>query len=120
MKKYSLIILSIILFTTCEDSFFLADSWSDGDKEGYEYPRNSEEHNLFIDLFEQIGMDTVFYGFTLTAADADDVHSMSNEEIEFYNLKKIKIKSIVKYDAFRNKVSPKVWIKVNRETGCWC
>ena len=36
-------------------------SWSDLRKEGTEYPRGSEEHDIFLDFFEQIGMDTAFY-----------------------------------------------------------
>ena len=63
-------------------------SWSDGKKEGSEYPRDSEEHDIFLDLFEQIGMDTAFYWFTLEAAPADGIHWMTQEEIDEYGLEK--------------------------------
>lgn len=61
-------------------------SWSSGDKEGIEYPASSEEHQLFYDLFETIGMDTAFYWFTLRAAPADSIHWMTEDEIALYQL----------------------------------
>jgi len=64
-------------------------SWSDGKKDGSEYPRDSEEHEIFIDFFEKIGMDINFYWYTLEAAPADDIHWMTNDEIEFYKLEKL-------------------------------
>lgn len=63
-------------------------SWKDGKKEGIEYPRDSEEHKIFLDFFEKIDIDTAFYWYTLKAANADDIHWMTNDEINFYNLKK--------------------------------
>ena len=62
-------------------------SWSNGNKEGIDYPASSEEHQLFFDLFEAIGIDTAFYWFTLRAAPADSIHWMTEEEIEFYQLR---------------------------------
>lgn len=61
-------------------------SWTDGKKEGSEYPRDSEEHEIFLDFFEEIKMDTSFYWFTLRAASADDIHWMTQNEIEGYKL----------------------------------
>jgi len=62
-------------------------SWSDGKKEGLDYPKNAEEHQLFLHFFEEIKMDTSFYWYTLKAAPANSIHWMTNEEIELYNLK---------------------------------
>lgn len=62
-------------------------SWASGDKEGIDYPSDSPEHQLFYDLFERIGMDTSFYWFTLRAAPADSMHWMTEEEIDFYQLR---------------------------------
>ncbi len=63
-------------------------SWRDGKKEGIEYPRDDEEHQIFLEFFEQIEMDTAFYWYTLKAATADDIHWMTDEEIDFYQLEK--------------------------------
>ena len=63
-------------------------SWSAGNKEGIDYPVDSDEHKIFLDLFEAIEMDTAFYWYTLRAAPADSMHWMTEEEIEFYNLRK--------------------------------
>ena len=63
-------------------------SWQDGKKDGIEYPRDSEEHQLFIDFFNEIEVDTSFYWYTLIAAPAKGIHWMSKEEIEKYNLVK--------------------------------
>ncbi len=64
-------------------------SWSEGSKEGSEYPKDAEEHKLFLDFFDEIGMDHAFYWYTLEAAPAADVHWMTEEEIEFYGLEKL-------------------------------
>lgn len=60
-------------------------SWSDG-KDGSEYPRDSKEHDIFIDFFNEIKMDTAFYWYTLRAAPANDIHWMTQNEIEEYQL----------------------------------
>ncbi len=63
-------------------------SWSDGKKDGADYPRDDEGHQIFFDMFEKINMDTAFYWFTLRAAPAESIHFMTEEEIELYQLKK--------------------------------
>ncbi len=63
-------------------------SWSDGKKDGSEYPNDSKEHDLFIDFFNQIEVDTSFYWFTLKAAPAKDIYWMTAHDIEKYRLKK--------------------------------
>ncbi len=63
-------------------------SWSDGKKEGKDYPRDSDQHDVFIEMFDLIEMDTSFYWYTLIAAPANDIHWMSDEEIERYKLSK--------------------------------
>ncbi len=62
-------------------------SWSDMRKDGSEYPRDSEEHDIFIDFFNEIEMDTAFYWYTLRAAPANSIHWMTEDEIEFYGLR---------------------------------
>ncbi|TNE54147.1 MAG: alpha/beta hydrolase [Bacteroidetes bacterium] len=63
-------------------------SWRDLRKEGSEYPKDSEEHQIFLDFFQEIQMDTSFYWYTLKAASAADIHWMSPDEIEQYKLRK--------------------------------
>lgn len=62
-------------------------SWRDLKKDGSDYPRDAEEHQLFIDFFEVIDFDTSFYWYTLEAAPGNDIHWMSNEEINKYQLR---------------------------------
>lgn len=61
-------------------------SWSDLKKDGIEYPKDSQEHEIFIDFFEKIDFDINFYWYTLKAAPANGMHYMSNKEIKLYNL----------------------------------
>ncbi len=62
-------------------------SWRDLKKDGSEYPRDSEEHQLFLDYFDAIEMDTAFYWFTLRAAPGKSIHWMTTEEISTYQLR---------------------------------
>ena len=55
-------------------------------KDGSEYPRDSEEHKVFLDFFEVIEMDTAFYWYTLKASPGKSIHWMTWEEIEKYQL----------------------------------
>ena len=61
-------------------------SWRDLKKDGSEYPRDSEEHKIFLDFFEKIEIDTAFYWFTLRAAPGKDIHWMTEQEIQQYGL----------------------------------
>lgn len=61
-------------------------SWRDLKKDGSEYPRDSEEHKVFLDFFEVIEMDTAFYWYTLKASPGKSIHWMTWEEIEKYQL----------------------------------
>lgn len=66
-------------------------SWSDGDgKQAIDFPENSSEHRPNIQYYEDLGYSKEwsrdFYFFTIKAADADDVHWMSKEEIEKYKM----------------------------------
>lgn len=61
-------------------------SWSNGKKDGKEYPPEHEQHDIFVDYFNIIDRDTSFYWFTLRVAPADGMHFMTNDEIEKYNI----------------------------------
>jgi hypothetical protein len=62
-------------------------SWSSGNTEGIDYPIDSPEHEIFLDLFEAIGIDTAFYWYTLRAAPADSIHWMTESEIDYYHIR---------------------------------
>jgi uncharacterized protein YktA (UPF0223 family) len=49
-------------------------------------PRDSQEHQIFFDLFNKIEFDTSFYWFTLRAAKANDIHWTTQEEIKRFGL----------------------------------
>lgn len=62
-------------------------SWRDGKRDGIEYPKEAEEHDLFIEMYNAIDVDTAFYWFTLKAAPANDIHWMTEDEIVKYNFR---------------------------------
>jgi len=65
-------------------------SWTDGRTEGRDLPEGHQEHQPYIDYFTAIGMSNQeakeFYFFTLRAASADDMHWMSQAEVNKYGL----------------------------------
>ena len=61
-------------------------SWSDGEKGGDEYPRDHPDHTMYLEYYEEIGIPLEFYWYTLTAAPADDIHWMTQEEIATYGV----------------------------------
>lgn len=65
-------------------------SWSDGKNEASDYPKNSEEHQLFIKYYTDVGMTQQlaedFYFFTINAASADDIHWMTESELGRYSI----------------------------------
>jgi beta-lactamase class D len=64
-------------------------AWRDLRKEATDYPRDHEEHKIFLDFFEIIQMDTAFYWFTIEAAPASGMHFMTDDEIKKYGLEKL-------------------------------
>lgn len=61
-------------------------SWSGGGQEGHELPRDHPEHELYLDYYAEMGITEDFYWFTLDAAEARDIHWMTREELETYEL----------------------------------
>ena len=61
-------------------------SWSNGKKDGKDYPPEHEQHDIFVDYFDIINRDTSFYWFTLRAAPADGMHFMTSEELRKYQI----------------------------------
>ena len=65
-------------------------SWSDGRNDATDFPMDSEEHQLFIQYYVDIGIRQQlaedFYFFTINAAPADDIHWMTADEIALYEI----------------------------------
>lgn len=61
-------------------------SWSGGGVEGWELDRDDPEHELYLDYYVEMGIPEDFYWFTLEAAEARDIHWMSEEELATYGL----------------------------------
>ncbi|MDG2426311.1 MAG: hypothetical protein P8M07_06990 [Flavobacteriales bacterium] len=66
-------------------------SWSfGGGQDGADLPADDEEHQMYFEFYaemfqdEDLGLE--FYWFTLESASGDDIHYMSQEEIDFFHL----------------------------------
>jgi len=72
---------------TCgKGALFGVHSWSEFGAEGTDYPRNSEEHKMYLDYCDEMGIPQSFYWYTLEVAPATDIHYMSEEELVKYGL----------------------------------
>ncbi len=72
---------------TCgKDAKFGVHSWSEFDAEGTDYPRDDEVHLLYLKYCDDMGIPQSFYWYTLEAASADDIHYMTEEELEKYKM----------------------------------
>lgn len=65
-------------------------SWSDRKNSATDFPEGHEEHQIYIDYYLEMGFSQneaeAFYYFTINAASADDMHWMTDSEIEKYGL----------------------------------
>jgi len=61
-------------------------SWSGSLVEGRDLPEDDPEHDLYLDFYDEMGIDASFYWFTLEAASASDIHWMTEDEIVAYGL----------------------------------
>ena len=66
-------------------------SWSyGGGTDGADLPEDHDDHQMYFDFYtEMFDNDTLgiaFYWFTLESASGDDIHYMTDEEIEHYEL----------------------------------
>jgi len=61
-------------------------SWSDGEKDGSEFPKEHEVHTMYLDYYTEMGIDTEFYWYTLDAASAENIHWMTESEILKYKI----------------------------------
>lgn len=62
-------------------------SWADSEgRTGDEIPRDDPEHDLFLDFYSEIGVDEAFYWFTLGAAPAEEIHVMTSDELDRFDI----------------------------------
>lgn len=61
-------------------------AWSDGRKEGSDYPKTHSAHQLYLTYYRDMGIGSDFYWFTLNSADSNNLHWMSREELLEYAL----------------------------------
>ena len=72
---------------TCErGAKFGIHSWSEFGAEGSDYPRDSEEHKMYLDYYDEMGIPQSFYWYTLEVATANDIYWMTEEELGKYNM----------------------------------
>ncbi len=65
-------------------------SWSDGQNEATDFPVGHAQHQPYIDYYKEMGFSQqkaeAFYYFTINAANADNIHWMTQAEIDQYGL----------------------------------
>ena len=64
-------------------------SWSAGfffGPSAVDLPRDHPEHAKYLDYYRDIGIPEAFYWFTLEAAPPDDIHWMTEEEMQKYRI----------------------------------
>jgi len=61
-------------------------SWTDGIQSGNKMAKNDSSHDLFLEFYRKINIDTSFYWFTLYSADADSIHWLSRQEMIQYRV----------------------------------
>lgn len=61
-------------------------SWAGDNLTGSELPHDDPDHRPYLNYYLDMGIPTDFYWFTLDAAPADDIHFMTPEEIDHYQI----------------------------------
>ena len=65
-------------------------SWSDGNNSATDYPYGHSEHELYISYYENIGFERTeaenLYYFIIESASSNNMHWMTEEEIEQYGI----------------------------------
>lgn len=62
-------------------------SWGGGAKPASKLSKNHRAHKKYLDYYRIVNIPDEFYWYTLKAASADDIHFMTEEEIEKYKIK---------------------------------
>ncbi|MBI1492922.1 COG3904 family protein [Halocynthiibacter styelae] len=75
-------------------------TWAAGfNVSGADLPRNAPEHELYLQFYRDMGIDEAFYWFTLEAAGPDEIHWMSDAEINRFKLSTTPLRSSVQETA---------------------
>ncbi|WP_447038996.1 hypothetical protein [Vibrio alginolyticus] len=61
-------------------------SWSDGVKDGREYPSSHSSHDIFTSYYQDMGINSDFYWFTLNSAKSSSMHYLTLDEIVKYEI----------------------------------
>ncbi len=61
-------------------------SWGNGEEQGADVPRDDPQHELYLSFYDEIGIDALFYWYTLEAAPADGIHWMTAVEMDRYRV----------------------------------
>ncbi len=63
-------------------------SWAGGTifniRQGRDYPKDAPEHEKYLNYYDQMGIPSEFYWYTLDVADAESIHWMRDSEIKRY------------------------------------
>ncbi len=62
-------------------------SWSGGAKPATELPKSHKSHKKYLDYYRIVNIPDAFYWYTLEAAPAHDIHFMTEQEMELYNIR---------------------------------
>ncbi|MCG8352289.1 MAG: hypothetical protein MI924_31375 [Chloroflexales bacterium] len=61
-------------------------SWAGGSVAGSDLPKDHPEHKKYLDYYNEMGVPTEFYWFTLQAASSEEMHWMSAQEQQQYHI----------------------------------
>ncbi len=62
-------------------------SWGGPGFQGKDVPKDNPQHQLYLKYYEEIGIPAEFYWRTLEAAPANDIHWMTEKEIEQFHVR---------------------------------
>ncbi len=62
-------------------------SWGGGNVAATDVPKDDPVHQKYLDYYEIVGIPAEFYWYTLEAAPANNIHLMTEEEIEIYKVR---------------------------------
>lgn len=61
-------------------------AWATDENEATDYPKNHQEHVKYLQYYQEMGIPSDFYWYTIEAASADDIHWMTENEITKYGV----------------------------------
>jgi hypothetical protein len=71
-------------------------SWSGADKVALDNPKNDEAHTPYLDYYKEMQIPLDFYWYTLEEATANEMHWMTTNEIEHYQIVTPKIPELLR------------------------